>query len=71
MLRICKIIKSDKPNNYEIMKIKLSRKTAWNIARLVVGHGAWIGLSLHWGIMGLMIGGIIALITAPKGFYVE
>lgn len=36
---------------------------------LVVGHGAWIGLSLHWGIMGLMIGGIIALMTAPKGFY--
>lgn len=40
-----------------------------DIARLVVGHGVWIGLSLHWGLLGIMFGGIFALMTAPRGFY--
>ena len=62
---------SDKPANYGTMETKKRKYSKSDIARLVVGHGAWIGLSLHWGIMGLMIGGIIALMTAPKGFYVE
>lgn len=44
---------------------------AEDIDRLEVGHAAWIGLSLHWGLMGIMVGGIIALVTAPKGFYVN
>lgn len=53
------------------MKTKKRKYSKSDIARLIVGHGAWIGLSLHWGLLGIMIGGIIALMTAPKGFYVE
>lgn len=60
---------SGKPITYKIMETKKRKYSKSDIARLVVGHGAWIGLSLHWGLLGIMIGGIIALMTAPKGLY--
>ena len=62
---------SDKSITYGIMKTNRRKYSKMDIARLIIGHGVWIGLSLHWGIMGLMIGSIIALMTAPKGFYVK
>lgn len=36
-------------------------------AKLIIGHGVWIGLSMHWDAMGFLVGGIIALMTAPEG----
>ena len=51
------------------METKKRKYSKSEIARLVVGHGAWIALSFWWGALGLMVGGIFALMTAPKGFY--
>lgn len=51
------------------MRLNFTRKTAGNVVRLVVGHGAWVALALWWGPLGLVVGGIIALLTAPRGYY--
>ena len=40
-----------------------------DIARLVVGHGAWVALIIAWGPLGIVFGGIFALLTSPKGLY--
>ena len=46
------------------------RSLSWRqTTGLVIGHGTWIALSFHWGMMGLLFGGIFALLTAPKGLY--
>lgn len=60
---------SDKSNIYGTMETKKTKYSKSDIARLVVGHGAWIALSFWWGALGLMFGGIFALMTAPRGFY--
>lgn len=60
---------SDKSANYRTMETKKRKYSKSDIARLVVGHGIWVALALWWGPLGLVVGGIIALITAPRGFY--
>ena len=51
------------------METKKRKYGKSDIARLVVGHGAWVALALWWGPLGLVVGGIIALLTAPRGYY--
>ena len=62
-------VRSGKSVNYGTMETKKRKYSKSEIARLVVGHGAWIALSFWWGALGLMVGGIFALMTAPRGFY--
>ena len=60
---------SGKPITYKIMETKKRKYSKSDIARLVVGHGVWLALSFWWGALGIMVGGIFALMTAPRGFY--
>lgn len=41
---------SEKSVNYGTIEMKKRKYSKSDIARLVVGHGAWIGLSLHWAL---------------------
>lgn len=60
---------SDKSANYRTMETKKRKYSKIDIAGLIIGHGAWVALALWWGPLGLVVGGMIALLTAPRGYY--
>ena len=62
---------SDKPANYGTMETKKRKYGKSDIARIATGIAVWIAVGLWIGPLGLMLGGLFALATAPKGFYVE
>lgn len=60
---------SDKSNVYGIMENKKRKYSKTDIARIATGIAVWIAVGLWIGPLGLMLGGLFALATAPKGFY--
>lgn len=48
---------------------KMKKYTAKEISRIVIGIAGFAGLSLMWDTVGIMVGGIFMLMTAPRGFY--
>lgn len=53
----------------QIMETNKRKCSKSDIARIAVGLAAWIAIGLWIGPLGLMIGGLFALATAPRGFY--
>ena len=62
---------SDKSANYGTMETKKRKYSKSDIARIATGIAVWIAVGLWSGPLGLMLGGLFALATAPKGFYVD
>lgn len=63
--------RSGKPITYKVMEKKKRKYSKKDIARIATGIAVWIAVGLWIGPLGLMLGGLFALATAPKGFYVE
>ena len=53
------------------METKKRKYGKSDIARIATGIAVWIAVGLWIGPLGLMLGGLFALATAPKGFYVD